>query len=322
VPRPPFQVNEFVGQKRALLPILREQDGAMARGEPLPHVLFIGQSGLGKSLAARMIAERARTRMVKFNSTESAAEVAERLHQMQDCDVAFFDECHKLPHDLQEMLYEVVDARTVPGKLLPKAPSQEPVQVAPITLIFATDQPGKLLNALSKRIATTVRFAPYPEGELKEIVARVAKDSDVLLTPQSARCLAAACNGLPRRAEHHVQKLRLYFPDSESCAVELKKVRQYLSANGFDSAGLGKDERKFLRFLARNRSGSLAALAGYLGVDEAYVCTQIEQPLRYRGLVTIRAGRVLTSRGWEWIRQHPLRRTKSKTNRGTTREEE
>jgi Holliday junction DNA helicase RuvB len=177
-------------------------------------LLLIGPSGSGKSHFARVLAERAGAETVKFIGSAPLKEVVERLSQTKHGDVVFFDECHKLPPDVQELLFEVIDGNAIPARLLPSAAGKEPVPIAPVTLVFATDRPGKLLNALHKRIPSTVCFERYPEGEMKEIVARVAERRSLLLSPQAARRLAKACNGLPRRAEHHVQKLRLFFSDS------------------------------------------------------------------------------------------------------------
>jgi Holliday junction DNA helicase RuvB len=299
--RPPFQIFEFVGQREAMLPVLREQDGAQTRGEPLPPLLFTGASGSGKSLAARMLSKRVGTNIEKFNGAESVEGVAERLRTMKLCDVALFDECHRLSDDVQEMLYAVIDSSKIPAKLT-KARSQEDITITPITLIFATDQPGRLLNALHKRIPTTVRFKPYRDEEMKEIVSRVAKRRGVLLSAQAAGRVARVCNGLPRRADHHVQRIRLNFEDSERRQLGLSDVQEYLAARGIDADGLGPDERDYLQFLGQNGSASLEALAGHLGVDAEFIRTQVEQPLRYRRLITVQSsGRVLTPDGQKWL---------------------
>ena len=312
--RPPFQVGDFVGQRDALRPVLREQDGAIARGEPMPPILFTGHSGTGKSLGARMLAGRARTELVKFSGSESLPQIVEQLCQLKTCDIAFFDECHKLSDDVQEMLYDVIDTRSIPNRLVPNATGS--AKIAAITLIFATDQPGRLLNALFKRIPTNVQFRPYPESELKEIVARVAARKNVLLSAQAARQLAKICNGLPRRAEHHVVKIRLYYEDSERRQLGCEDVEKYLNAYHIDADGLGKNEQRCLVFLARNRSASLEALAGHLGTDAAFVRRQVEQPLRYRGLITVRSsGRALTRLGKQWVRQYCQARQNKKRKR-------
>jgi Holliday junction DNA helicase RuvB len=315
MPRPPFQIDEFVGQEAALWAVFREQDGARARGEQLPPVMFTGESGSGKSLAARVLAKRAGAEMVKFRGTELLEDIVERLHRMKQGDVAFFDECHQLPAPIQELLYEVIDSNQLPPKLLPNTGGEEPTKLASISLVFATDKPGRCLNALLKRIPTIIRFSLYPVREMKEIVKRVAARSNVLLSPQAAGQLARVCNGLPRRAEHHVRKARLYFADSEKRQLSIGDIQEYLEARGIDPDGLGAEERSYLEFLGKNRSASLEALAAELRVDAEFVRGQVEQPLRYRGLITVRScGRVLTREGREWIRQQRRSRVTSEGN--------
>jgi holliday junction DNA helicase RuvB len=312
MPRPPFMIGDFVGQKEALTPLLREQDGARSRGEPLPPTLFTGPSGTGKSLAARTLAQRAGTNIIRLSATNTPLQIGQELITLRSCDVVFCDECHRLPDDAQELFFELIDRGTIPNE--PTTPNCEPVKIAPLTLIFATDRPGRLLDALYKRIPITVRFRSYSTVELKEIVARVAKRRNMLLSPQAARQLAITCSGLPRRAEHYVTRLRLFFSDSERRQLGRRDVHEFLLANGIDSNGLGKDERRYLTFLGRNRAASLEALSGYLGVDPDYVRKQIEQSLRHRNFITVRSsGRVLTRAGKEWVGQ--LRKSR-KTNRG------
>jgi Holliday junction DNA helicase RuvB len=309
--RGPYKVHDFVGQKRALAPALRLQDGAAARGEPAPHMLFTGPSGTGKSLAAMTLARRAGTEVTKFLGKATAAEIAPELARAKPCDIHFFDECHGLENDAQELLMDVIDSGHVPGKLVPGADPAGRVEIPPVTFILATDRPGKLLNPLLKRIPLPVRFKPYPADEMKEIVARIGDRRGVLLSPQAARGLARVCHGLPRRAEHHVNNLRLTFADSERRQLGLDDVRTYLGEVGLDGDGLDELAREYVRFLRRNTSASAEALAGNLGTDVEYLKSQVEQPLRFRGLVAVGGrGRVLTEKGKEWAAEALKKRKK------------
>lgn len=326
MPRGPFQIGDFVGQRKNIAPLLRQQDGAMARGEPLGHSLLTGPSGTGKSLLARTLAKRGGTDLIKFVGDVSVAEVVGGLAELDPCDVAFFDEAHNLSDEVQELLFDVIDKAEVPAKhaqLLPGGKPKKLFKVAPATLVFATDRPGKLLNALHKRIVNRVHFDPYSLPEMKEIVELVAsrplpragaanrpegdedgqagslqRDGGVLLSPQAARRLAAVCNGLPRRAEHYVGQVRFHFPDAERRQLSVADVNTFLESWGIDEDGLGKQERRYVRFVSREGSASLETLASVLGCDTEYVKAQVEQPLRYRGLIRIKSsGRVLTKAG-------------------------
>jgi Holliday junction resolvasome RuvABC ATP-dependent DNA helicase subunit len=110
--------------------------------------------------------------------------------------------------------------------------------------------------------------------------------------------VAGVCNGLPRRAEHYVGQVRHHFPDAERRQLTVGDVNEFLSDWGIDEDCLGKQERRYMRFVSRNESASLDSLAAHLGCDPDYVRSQIEQPLRYRGLIRIKSsGRVLTKAG-------------------------
>jgi Holliday junction DNA helicase RuvB len=248
---------------------------------------------------------------------DQPVKIVEQLSGMAHGDYAFFDECHRLSLPAQELLFEVIDNNTVPAGS-PGNASSEPIKIAPITMLFATDKPGELLNALLKRIPATVRFAPYPDDEMREIVHRIAARLNILISPQAAGQLVKACHGIPRRAEHHMQMLRLHFKDAEERQLGRPQVCAYLRAHGISKDGLGQYERRYLLFLAANGSASLGSLAGYFGIDAQFVRDQIEQPLRHRGLVAIgSAGRVLTQPGKRWVEQRrQLRKSHRRTGRG------
>ncbi|MCE9560533.1 MAG: AAA family ATPase [Planctomycetes bacterium] len=311
-----YKVEDFVGQKDALRPALSLQDGAMRRGERAPHMLFDGPSGCGKSFAANTLGTRAGTTVTKILGKATVAEIATKLVAMKAFDIAFFDECHNLDNDSQELLFEVIDSSQLAGSLVPGANPGEPVDIEPITLIFATDRPGKLLDPLVKRIPLRVRFKPYPIDEMKEIVARIGSRRGVLFSAQAAHSLAQLCHGIPRRAEHHVNNLRLTFDDSERRQMSVQDVRTYSEGQQLTVDGLDEYARDYLKHLHRVGSASVEALAGYLGTDVDNLKKQIEQPLRFRGLVTIgHGGRVLTSRGEKWAEKNVTKKAKE-TDRG------
>src|SRR5262249_44509738 len=167
-----------------------------------------------------------------------------------------------------------------------------------------TDQPGKLNNALVKRIPNLVDVAPYTSEEMREIVKLVASKHAILISSQAAGMIARVCGGLPRRGPHHIINLRLHFEDSEKRQQGVKDVRAYLRGSGIDRGGVENKQRRYLRFLARNDILSLETLAGRLGVDGAYVRREVERPLRFLGLIDVgQNGRRLTEEGLELARR-------------------
>jgi Holliday junction DNA helicase RuvB len=315
MPRGPFHIGEFVGQREALEPVLRTQDGARFRAEPMPHLLFAGESGVGKSLAARELAKRADAEVLTFYGPARADAVAAKLVRARPLDYVYFDEAHGLPHEVQELLYPVIDAsaRNAAAELppvrgfIPPVPQQAagatipaaegPPQVPPVTMIFATNKPGELLAALLKRVQR-ILFRRYTEDELREIVKRFASRRGVLISPQAARLVARMSHGLPRDAEQHLKKLRYHYREAEEQVLGTSHVCDYLRAFGFDVHGLEPIHRQYLRHLGELGRASRETLATLLGTDRDYVSAEIEPPLLRQLLITKGPhGRKLTKKG-------------------------
>lgn len=298
MPRPPFEIEGFIGQRAVLTPVTREQDGALARGEPMPHTLVIGPSGIGKTELFGALARRAKVNMVKVVGKERMPKVCEKLLRLKPNDIVVFDEGHNQPPESQEMLYEVIDTGQIPARCLPDPATAAGAAVAPCTVVFATDQPGQLLKALVARLPQRVWLADYAEDEMREIVTRVAERENILLSPQAARLVARVSNGLPRRARDHVRSLRRYFPDSERTQLGVPQVEAWLADKGISGDGLTAAEFRYMRFLREEERASIETIAAVLGVDAEYVRVHVEQPLLYRKLVRIGgSGRSLTKAG-------------------------
>lgn len=298
--RPAFRFRNFIGHRSKVEPVIRIVRGAKARGLPAGHIIVIGPSGVGKSLLVRELAAEYGTHVVKIIGAVSAKELMAALAKMKPGDFLLLDEAHALPQDVQEILYQLMDSLTV------QVPGQpEPFQVPAVTVVLSTDKPGALQNALHKRIGTEVHLELYDDKSMKEIVEEVAERENLLLSPQAATRLAAVANGLPRRAEQQLNKLKFYYPDAEGGQISIGQVTEFMGDFGIDEWGFGDRERRYLKFLRREGAASVATLASVLGVDPAFVERQVEPKLRRHGLVRIGGGgRILTKDGREWTKQH------------------
>jgi Holliday junction DNA helicase RuvB len=261
---------------------------------------------VGKTRLARALAAEYGTTVVEAMGYSTRLDLATKFSSLKLGDFLLIDECHRLGGLEQEMLCEAIDKLSIPN-ITPvgnkKASRAERIDLPSWTLILATDQPGKLLDALVKRMVIQVELALYPIRELKEIVEAMAGEENMLLSPHAARLLAKVSGGRPRKAKLLLQNLLLHYPDSEEKQLGLPEVRQFLKAFGIDRSGLGRMERRYLKTLSRRGSASLESLAITLGTDPAFLKKQVEAPLVRRGLVGIFAGgRRLTTRGEQRLR--------------------
>jgi Holliday junction DNA helicase RuvB len=296
--RPLHDFHGFVGKRRKIEPLIREVQGAKARGKPACHMLLSGVSGCGKSTLARALAQEYGSVLRKVFGDVSVQKLLAEVAKVQEGDFLFIDEAQGLSVEANELLLQLIDSGEIEA-----SDKLEALRVPRFTLLLATDQPGRLKNALRKRIPTEVHLAPYEEPEMKVIVERVALKEGLRLTAQAAGLLASTCHGLPRKAEHQVQKLRYYYPAAGEAELTKEDVDAFLTAFGIDGCGFGEMERKYLDYLYREGATSLQTLAAILGVDAAYVLHQVEHPLKHRGLITVaKAGRRLSSAGQDWFR--------------------
>jgi Holliday junction DNA helicase RuvB len=309
--RPILSFRGFVGQRDTVRSLREHCRGAVAKGEPLPHIRLDGPSGSGKTRLAKAVAQEMGTSCLDFYSSRQSkkVQVAETLAQVKAGDIVFIDEIHALPLDSQELLYPAIDRLEVPEIDAEKRCVVEGKwkKIPPFTLIAATDQPGKLQKALRQRLVLRYTLADYTEPELRQIVFNYAAEHKMLLKPQAATRLAQAARGIPRRARHLLESLRTVMSDLN---VEIDKVHvdRHLKSIGIDSDNLTPTDRRYLSILHKGGGRmSLASLALQLGLDADTVYQETETYLQRKGLITIGSGgRHITDAGSNLIVERGL----------------
>ena len=311
--RRPESFHGFFGHRKIVRFLTTQLAGAQALGQPCPDLLFTGPSGAGKTTLAKALAKETGTHCRVLYGKATPNHLCEALVELAKGDFIFVDEAHNLGRDSQEFLFELIDAGKVGDRLEDKTKGKRDedgkLLIEPVTVVLATNQPGKLLQALRKRMEYTIPLGEYSEAELVEIAASAASDLGVLVSPQALNRLAKAAQGQPRRALQLLRGMRLHYYADLTRQLSTEHVRRFLAEAGSDEQGLDAQQQRYLRKLYRLKSASLATLASLLGSDADDVADYVEPGLiKLDYIRKCQAGRKLTQAGREWVRRDRAQR--------------
>jgi len=311
----PRVLDEFVGQERTRKILGMSIQAARQRGEVLDHVLFSGPPGLGKTSLAHIIA---RERGVSMRSTsgpaiERAGDLAAIVSGLEEGDVLFIDEIHRLARPVEEVLYpamEDFELNIVVGKGM--GARTMPLAVKPFTLVGATTRSGLLSAPLRDRFGQHFHLDFYAGDELTEIVARSARLLGVSVDDEGAREIARRSRGTPRVANRLLRRVRDFAQVNEAAIVTREVTAAALELLEIDACGFDRMDRAILAAIIDKFDGgpvgveSLAAAVG----EEAHTIGEVYEPyLLQEGFISRTArGRVATPRAYTHL---------GRTRRGT-----
>jgi Holliday junction DNA helicase RuvB len=260
----PQRLSEFIGQQQARSNLSVFMEAARQRNEALDHVLFVGPPGLGKTTLAQIVS---RELGVNFRATSGpviakAGDLAALLTNLEERDVLFIDEIHRLNPAVEEILYPAMEDFQL-DLIIGEGPAARSVKIdlAKFTLIGATTRAGLLTNPLRDRFGIPIRLNFYSEPELEEIVNRGARVLGIGMTADGANEIARRARGTPRIAGRLLRRVRDFALVEGAKKIDRASADRALGELEVDAAGLDAMDRRYLVTIAENYGG------GPVGVD-------------------------------------------------------
>jgi Holliday junction DNA helicase RuvB len=304
----PHRLDEFVGQERIKEQLALLIDGARARGETVDHLLFSGPPGLGKTTLAGIVANELD---VGFQPTSGPAldrpgDLAAILTNLEEGDVLFVDEIHRMPRPVEEVLYPALEDYKL-DVVLGKGPSARSIRLdlPRFTLVGATTRPGRITLPLRERFGFSPRLDYYDASDLERIVARSAGILGVRVDPDGASEIARRSRGTPRVANRLLRRVRDFAEVRHDGGVSGEVARAGLELFEVDDRGLDKLDLAILSTLVDKFGGGpvgLSTLAAAVG-EETDTVEDVYEPylLQLGFLKRTPRGRVATERAYRHL---------------------
>jgi len=305
--RPRF-ISEFIGQEKIIENLLVFIKSAKKRKEPLDHVILSGPPGLGKTCLAEVIANELEVgfKITSGPAIERAGDLAAILTNLEDFDVLFVDEIHRLSRGVEEILYPAMEDYKL-DIIIGKGPSAKSIRidVAPFTIIGATTRIGLVASPLRERFGVNLRLDYYNEKSIIKIIKRSAGIFGIDITDKGAKVIAGRSRGTPRIANRLLRRVRDYALMYSNNLIDDQIAGKALSRLDIDKLGLDVVDKKILNTLVLKFDGGpvgVGTIAASIG-EEADTIEDVYEPyLLQLGFVKRTSkGRVATNLAYRYM---------------------
>ncbi len=310
----PTSLTEFIDQRTVVEKLTISIQAARERGEPLEHLLFYGPPGLGKTTLAHIIASEMGGRLVASSGPglERAGDLLGILTNLEQGDLFFIDEVHRLSKVVEESLYPAMEEFQFP-LVIDKGPFAKSITMPlkGFTLVGATTRAGFISSALRNRFGIFHHIDFYPQDDIRKIVKRSAKILEVTVDEEALTQIARRSRGTPRIANRLLRRVRDFAQVKGEGVITAQICVAALELEGIDGLGMDDLDRRFLMTIINYYQGGpvgIEALSATLNEEMDTLVDMVEPFLLKEGFVArTRGGRMATARAYAHLGISPER---------------